>query len=361
MSTNHLSRLVGVTGNLVRRSYSSSVCDHVTIYGAYGSPYTRKVESALRYKRVPVVKKHLMPGNLDGAWDALNMQHIKPKVIPVVQFPDGSFKNDSTYILQEVDQRYPERPILPSNPGDRFLSLLLEDMFDEWGTKIMFGIRWMDKLDQDWSGSWLAMDSMMGTGKQLDQVAEFGKVFGSRQVERMGLVGCKDRETVYRSLEFFAAALNSHLQKGSMFLLGSTPSVADFALYGQFSQLVIDVSPDRILRERYPAVWAWVRKLEDTSGVEEAHYEDDQGCLEFIRFAGNTYLPFLEANSNALQSGGDTVSVEILEGIQHQQPVFKYQAKCFKVLKEEYSKLSGEDLAMVNAKLKTHDALKFFQ
>ena len=30
-----------------------------------------------------------------------------------------------------------------------FLALLLDDMFDEWWTKKMFGIRWLKKIDQD--------------------------------------------------------------------------------------------------------------------------------------------------------------------------------------------------------------------
>merc|ERR1712228_393098 len=179
---------------------------------------------------------------------------------------------------------------------------------------------------------------MMGKGIELDQVIEFGKMFGQRQIERTALVGCQDRATIYRSMDYFASALNGRLQKGSMYILGATPTVADFALYGQLVQLTLDITPDRILREKYPAVWAWIRKMEDTSGVEEegAHYVDDACCIDFLKFAGSTYLPFLRANASAIQSGENEVSVEIPEGILHQQPVFKYQAKCYKVLKEEF-------------------------
>ena len=37
--------------------------------------------------------------------------------------------------------------------------------------QVMFGMRWLTKADQDWSGRWLIYDSMLGRGMALDQVA----------------------------------------------------------------------------------------------------------------------------------------------------------------------------------------------
>jgi len=338
-----------------------STANSVTVYGGYGSPYTRKVEAALRYKRVPFIRKDLMPGNITGDWDKLRLSHIKAKVIPVVQFPDGSARNDSTPLLQELDERYPERKILPANQGARFLSLVLEDMFDEWGTKVMFGTRWQMPVDQVWTGRWLGLDFMMGKGTPLEQVREFGEEFGSRQLSRMHMVGCKDKATVDRSFQYFASTLDSHLEKGSMFITGPTPTVADFALYGQFSQLLADCSPDRLIREQFPSVWAWIRKFEDLSGEEGAAFADQDCLLNFFRFAGHTYFPFLQANRDAVAKGEKDLQVEIMGDIVHRQPAFKYQDKCFKTLQSEYSKLSGADVTVVDSILKETNTIHYFK
>ena len=70
------------------------------------------------------------------------------------------------------------------------------------------------------------------------------EVIGSRQVSRMAMVGCDNPDMVRRSLTSLASALEAHLLRGSMFLLGSTPTIADFALYGQLSRVIIDRSGD---------------------------------------------------------------------------------------------------------------------
>ena len=91
-------------------------------------------------------------------------------MIPVIKYSDGTSANDSTFIFEELDRQYQSRPLIPREPVRGFLSMLLEDMFDEWGTKAMFGMRWQRKVDQDWSGAWLLYDTVLGTGQPLDQV-----------------------------------------------------------------------------------------------------------------------------------------------------------------------------------------------
>jgi len=251
----------------------------------------------------------------------------------VVRYPGGAVQNDSTFILEDVDRQFPHRPLAPSDPAVAFYSLLLEDMFDEWGTKVMFGMRWLTKADQDWSGRWLIYDSMMGRGMPLDQCAEMGRQFGARQVGRMKVVGCDNPEVVQRSATAILGALEDHLAPGNLHLLAARPAPADFALYGQLSQLVVDRSADTLVRDSYPAAWAWLRRMEDMSGVEEEEvtHENTEFLHEMLRFAGEVYLPFLVANRAALQAGEKEVRVTLWstsEPIEHRQPVFKYQEKC---------------------------------
>ena len=64
----------------------------------------------------------------------------------------------------------------------------------------------------------------------------------------MELVGCKDPVLVERTLRDLFGALEAHLEQGNMFMFGHCPSAADFAFYGQASQLVVDRTPDEIVR-----------------------------------------------------------------------------------------------------------------
>lgn len=331
------------------------------LYGMYGSPYTRKVEAAMRYARIPFTKHPLMPGNIKGDWEPLGFGNIKPKVIPVVKYPDGVTQNDSTYILQKLDLENQNRPLTPTNAGDRFISLLLEDMFDEWLVKIMFGMRWLEEVDQEWSGAWILYDAMLGQGEPLENVKETGKMFGNRQVSRMKIVGCEDPVLVTRSLREIMSILETHLHTGSMFLLGR-PTVADFALYGQASQLVVDRTPDHILRTEFPACWAWVRAMEDQSGHQGKDTEVSEGAKNMLGFASQVYLPFLAANRAALAAGQGEVHVGLWGGeVDHRQPVFKYQDKCYKVLQEEFNKLEGEDKQRCKDILQGAGCLQYFQ
>ena len=64
----------------------------------------------------------------------------------------------------------------------------------------------------------------------------------------------------------------------------------------------------RLIRDSYPALWAWIRKFEDLSGVgvegeEEVLYEGGEVVDSLLQFTAQVYLPFLRANSSAIDNG----------------------------------------------------------
>src|SRR5690606_26870912 len=156
--------------------------DHYRIHGSLGSPYTMKMRAILRYRRLPHI--WIRGGNQDLE----GRTPLKVAVIPVIQYLDGSYHNDSTPMIDELEQLHPgERSIVPEDPGDAFLAFLLEDFADEWVTKYMFHYRWFRARDQDQMGHWLGFDRFQGGG--LAHIDAFAREFGDRQIGRLALVG----------------------------------------------------------------------------------------------------------------------------------------------------------------------------
>ena len=62
--------------------------------------------------------------------------------VPGLELADGRWLTDTTPIIAWLDERYPDRLVIPRNPPAAFFSRLLEDYADEWLWRPAMHYRW---------------------------------------------------------------------------------------------------------------------------------------------------------------------------------------------------------------------------
>jgi len=310
-----------------------------TLHGLNPSPYSVKMRAILRYRRLPFVWRST------GDPRAVTVKAHLPPVIPVLAFPDGRMMNDSTPLAYALEREHPgQRSIIPDDPAHAWLNDLLEDFADEWVTKMMFHYRWFYADDRAFAQTWIitSRDPVMAEGQRRAGM----QMFNDRQVGRMARVGCteQNRPIIEDSYRFVLDTLDEHVRT-IPFLFGTRPSLADFGLFGQLQILSVDPTPMAEMRARAPDVYCWVLRLDDASGVEgewlDASAPLPQTLTALLKHCGETYLPFLAANTQALRDGAEQVALEI-QGRPYAQPPFRYQGKCHDALCNKLAVLGPE-------------------
>ncbi|MEM1197265.1 MAG: glutathione S-transferase N-terminal domain-containing protein [Pseudomonadota bacterium] len=313
-----------------------------TLYGALASPYSMKMRAILRYRRIVHTWKH-------GAVAQAMLAKVKAPVIPVLEFPDGTFANDSTPLIYTLEERHAARSIVPADEGHAFLAHLIEDFADEWLTKAMFGYRWLEEIDQKQMSEWLAFDAFKGGG---EQAVAHAATFRERQVGRMAIVGCtrENFPLIEASTKRVLAALEAQVTSDH-WLFGSRPSMAEFSLFGQLSQLGVDPTAQAMMRAEFPYTYRWLLHVDDASGIEGEWSEELKPATKAILAeVGRVYVPFLQTNAAAAQAGEDTFRMEV-DGMPYEQGVFKYQLKCLADLRARYAALSPGAKATIDPAL----------
>jgi glutathione S-transferase len=92
------------------------------------SHYSEKARWALDYKRIPHTRRW-PPGGFHpvATWILTRGRH---QTVPVLVM-DGEGIGDSTEIIRRLEERFPDPPLYPADPGERRRALDLEDYFDE--------------------------------------------------------------------------------------------------------------------------------------------------------------------------------------------------------------------------------------
>ena len=114
----------------------------LTVIGAPGSPYSRKLRAVLRYRRIPHVWVHRMSP------ESRALPQPRVQLLPTVVTatgPGGALeaRTDSTPLIRAFERERAGRAAIPPDPVVAFLDAILEDYGDEWLTKAMFHYRWV--------------------------------------------------------------------------------------------------------------------------------------------------------------------------------------------------------------------------
>ncbi len=342
-----------------------SKSDRIELTGAAGSPYTRKMLGVLRYRQLPY-SVFWGNGNIPEGYP-----EPKVRLLPTFFFPDGENGDlvpvtDSTPIIRRLEKDYDGRSIIPTDPTLRFINDLIEDYADEWLTKAMFHFRWAHEADWKNAAPLLVYWGMNTAPKEMAD--EFAANFATRQIDRLYVVGSNDitAATIESSYTRLIEILDKLIaQKG--FVLGARPSSADFALFGQLTQLaVVEPTSAAITSNTSQRVRAWVDLMEDLSGLSpgDADWftaeEASEALAPLLAEMGRTYTPAMLANAKAVMSGEEAFETDI-DGRPWTQPTFKYQAKCLHWLREDHAGLSDNERGAVDALLAGSGCEKLFQ
>ena len=334
--------------------------ERIKVFGAPASPYTQKMISIMRYRHIAY---EFYIGDVSGRLSRIEgIETPKPVLLPTLLLKDGQGNlkatTDTTPIIKRFENEYPDRKLLPEDPALSFINYLLEDFGDEWVTKYMFHYRWYFEEDANNASTILPL-SDLATDMDDGTLKEVKKMIHDRQHGRLWVVGSNDTtaKLIDSSYRRFVKLMDDHLSV-SRFLFGEKPSSADFAIYGQLTQLIgFDPTSRRIASENSLRLVSWVDVMADLSGhdVNNSNWtslEDSPPSLkEIMKEFGQMYVPALLANAKAIMEGDETWETEI-DGSTWKQKAFPYQAKCLKWIKEEFNTLSKNDKTRIKTFLK---------
>jgi glutathione S-transferase len=326
---------------------------HYRIFGAEVSPYSIKVRSYFRYKQIPhewIVR--------DTSSAAEYQKYAKLPIVPLVVSPDGEAMQDSTPIIEQLEQRFPEPAIHPEDPVAAFVSSLLEEFGDEWGNKWMFHYRWAREADQVSASERIAAAMSGASGEALARAAAGVR---ERMVNRVWFVGSNAQTApqIEDSFRDAIAALERHLA-ARPYLFGARPAFGDFSMWGQIYNAYTDPTPGGILRASAPKVVAWCQRMLDPKA--EGPFEAWAGLaptLEplLVEQVGRRFLPWSVANAKAIAEGAEEFSVE-LAGRTYTQKPQKYHAKSLRALREKYAAAASPALDRALAEVGCLEDLK---
>ncbi len=274
-----------------------------TLYGWHLSYFTGKVLCYLRYKRIPFD---------DQPVDMLTLMHrIKREtgevVMPVLRTPDNEWLQDSSHIIDRMEAQFPDRPVIPVTPVQRFTAYLIEAWGDEWWIPVAMHTRWT------YPENYALFESDAGSAL-LPRLPRFLQRMAVKKVAgtlRAMLPAVGVRREQFAVMDAWTTQmldlLDSHFAV-QPFLLGARPTLADYGLVGtMYGHLGRDPWPARELIAPRKNLHAWLQRMaHPTASNSDGELLADDAIaptLEpILRSIFTEFVPMLEAINHKLKA-----------------------------------------------------------
>lgn len=268
------------------------------LYGMQPSYYTGKVRGYLAYKRIPYHETY----SFEAAINVIAARTQK-FMMPTMVTPDDKTLQDSTDIIDFLEQAHPSRPAYPTDPTLMMLCRLFEVFADECLVYPGLHYRWGFPDTHDWALKEFAVNG--GRGMKLEDALNITNGFASKINSYLPVLGL-DKEEIQQatvtSFQQLIKVLDEHFAQQS-FLLGDAPSLADFALLGPFwAHLYRDPSPAITkMKADAPNLCIWIENLHSGFGIKESNnWQVTDTLIPVLEELGHTYGNLIADTHNDL-------------------------------------------------------------
>ncbi|MBO6729088.1 MAG: glutathione S-transferase N-terminal domain-containing protein [Maricaulis sp.] len=330
------------------------------LHGMLMSPFSMKLRAYLRYRHIPFQWCNSIKAN------EIAQTKVKTYMVPVIEYPDGRFENDSTPIIDKLEAAISTRRTEPDNEADAFLAFLIEDFADEWLLWPFFMYRWRTEADRTFNSEWINYEALHGqvAGEHFSQMSAFWAQRQTKLVKKT-CGGPENHAVLERSLADFLGIMEDAVKQG-LFFFGTRPSRAEIAIFGVLSQLVQDFTASAMLRNQAPFTMRWVGMIDDLSGIDgdwEPLHSDSAKLMsspvrKILEQSAKYHLPLLLANDQALAAGDAEMAFDI-DGHSYRRAALPRHSGCLPALVKRYAVLSNDSKAALDPVLSATGCLDF--
>lgn len=256
--------------------------DKIEHYGWLVSPYSAKTRSYLKYKQIPF--NEIEP-NIFHFYRKIQ-KAVGRIIMPTVKLPDGTWLQDSSHIIDEMEQQHPKRSITPDGTVQKLVSLLFELYADEWLPMAALHYRWNIQDNTQFALKEFSRCALPFVPPALGKYAI--KSMADKMRGYLPVLGVtkSTQPGVEKMVTTLLRDLNTHLENHP-FLLGSCPSLGDFALFGPLWAHLYRDPGSTFLFNDTPHVVKWFETLLEPSSISGEFLANDE--------IPDTLLPILKS------------------------------------------------------------------